>query len=94
MKRYKLGAYELTDNETGREYRTGVSLADCTIPFEVLLNRQDNYLKYYREVRSKLQRENRRLSDENTTLNEQLDKISDWLMEEFDINLEEVLSDE
>ena len=94
MKRYKLGAYELTDNETGREYRTGVSLADCTIPFEALLNRQDNYLKHYREGRIKLQRENRRLSDENTQLNEQLDKVSDWLMEEFDINLEEVLSDE
>jgi len=91
MKRYKLGAYALTDNETGQEYRTGVSLADCTIPFEDLLNRQDNYLKHYREVRSKLQRENKRLSDENTQLNEQLDKVSDWLMEEFDINLEEVL---
>ena len=85
MKRYKLGAYALADNETGHEYRTGVSLADCTIPFEDLLNRQDNYLKHYREVRSKLQRENRRLSDENTTLNEQLDKVSDWLMKEFDI---------
>ena len=92
--RYKLGAYSLSDNETGREYQTGVSLADCTIPFEDLLNRQDNYIKHYRERSKKFERINKHLSDENAVLNKQLDKISDWLSEEFDIDIQEVLSDE
>ena len=41
-------SYTLFDSENGKRYRTGVSLADCGIPFVDLLNRESNYVSFYR----------------------------------------------
>ena len=39
--RFLLKPYELIDNSKRETYTTGVSLADCTIPFESILNNND-----------------------------------------------------
>jgi len=56
-----LDSYTLHDYEDCRSYTTGVSLADCGIPFVELLNRLDNYRQFHKENQIKCQRENKKL---------------------------------
>ena len=49
VERWSLDSYTLIDNENDKRFTTGVSLADCTIPFADLLNRESNYVKFYQK---------------------------------------------
>ena len=91
MKRYKLRAYSLTDNKKNQEYTTGVSLADCTIPFEDLLNKQDNYINYYTNKYHETQKKLKKSLEENTTLKETIRKLEEIIEYEFDMNIQEFL---
>lgn len=91
MKRYNLGAYTLTDHKKGQEYTTGVSLADCTIPFEDLLNKQDNYINYYTQKYRETQKKLEKSLEENTELKETIRKLEEIIECEFDMNIKEFL---
>lgn len=91
MKRYSLKSYSLIDNDKNHEYTTGVSLADCTIPFEDLLNKQDKEINFYQGKYRKMRQELKSLKEDNKNLSSDLDKISDFLMEEFDIDIQDIL---
>ena len=91
-KRYSLGSYTLTDNQFGRTYTTGVSLADCTIPFEELLNRLNNYVDYYKEERDTLVKKNKILQeqlDQYETLLQKFEELYDSSVEAM-VRAEEV----
>lgn len=73
--------YTLVDNESDREYTTWVSLADCTIPFVYLLNRESNYVKFYQKE----------LAEARERISELEKKVydMDYLMKRFEFLYEE-----
>ena len=93
IERYTLNHYTLTDNETLQEYTTGVSLADCTIPFTDLLNRQDTYIKSYMGLLKSERAKGQALQEKYNELKKDYTKIELFLKEEFDIDINEILED-
>ena len=62
MDRYEMiDGYTMKDYKKSLVYTTGVSLADCTIPFVKLLNRLNSYWEFCREERDELEKKNERL---------------------------------
>lgn len=90
MKHYELKHYSLIDNKTGTEYTTGISLADCTIPFEDLLNKQSNYIDYYMERYYKTQKLLKKSTEEIKALKTTLNQLEEFLLEEFNMTIEDV----
>lgn len=78
-KRWILSSYTLEDNTNNNEYHTGVSLADCTIPFEKLLNTYEDELLFYRE-------KYRLFRKESKEYKKKFDNLNKFLKEEFDLD--------
>jgi len=88
--RWKLHSYVLEDTENSYEYRTGVTLADCTIPFEDLLNKSDGESKYYRNKTRELRKQ---LKESEKEL-EKFDKLKEFLRTEFDLDYDMLIEEE
>lgn len=91
--RYVLKSYELIDNESNNTYTTGVSLADCGIPFADLLNRQDNYIKFYNSRTRKYSKQINELEEKVKELESDIDKVDNFLKEEFDLTFKQILEE-
>lgn len=107
IKRWEMGAYELRDNEKGEVYTNTTCLSDICIPFEDLLNRYESSVRYYRnklygdngvvekseervkEYEQIVEEQKQRIND----LEADFDKVSDFLMNELDISMEDILND-
>lgn len=93
VERYVLKAYELIDNESDNTYTTGVSLADCGIPFAELLNRQDNFIKFYTSRYRKQEKQIKSLEEKVEKLESDIGKVDNFLKEEFDLDFNMILEE-
>ena len=78
-------AYTLKQ-DNGNRWSTGVSLADCTIPFVELLNREVSYAEFYKENLQEMKRENERLQgkiSEYESLISRFEELYDSTVEEM-----------
>ena len=89
--RYKLNNYALQDNITGHDYYTRVSLADCTIPFEELLNKQDKLINKYQELYHITKHELDEEKRKNKEHIDNMERLESFMMDEYDIDLREIL---
>ena len=81
--------YTLFDSERGRRYSTGVTLADCGIPFVDLLNRESNYARFHKENYEKEKEENRKLKKQIS----EFEELHRRFEEMYDSPVEEMVRD-
>ena len=90
--RFLLKPYELIDNSKRETYTTGVSLADCTIPFESILNTLERNKQYYRDKYHRTAREKRLLELSVKEYKDKIKCLDRILNDEFGYTTDELIS--